>query len=67
MRIALFILGTVAVIYLMVKGFKQVLQESREHQSLERDDTTHQQQLPQQRHRHEASDTHSDQRDADDQ
>ncbi len=33
MRIVLFILGAVAVIYLMVKGFKQVLQEAREQHS----------------------------------
>lgn len=29
MRIALFILGAIAVIYLVSKGFKQVLAESR--------------------------------------
>lgn len=29
MRIVLFIVGAIAVIYLMVKGFKQVLEEAR--------------------------------------
>jgi len=42
MRIVLFILGTLAVIYLMVKGFKQVIEESRAHR--EADDA--QQQIP---------------------
>src|SRR5690625_6187733 len=52
MRIALFILGTVAVIYLMVKGFKQVLEESREHRTLDHDDKQPPQQLTQQRNQH---------------
>lgn len=52
MRIALFILGTVAVIYLMVKGFKQVLEESREQRTLDQDDTQTPQQLTQQRSQH---------------
>lgn len=52
MRIALFILGTVAVIYLMVKGFKRVLEESREHRTLDHDDNQSPQQLTQQRNQH---------------
>lgn len=59
MRIALFILGTVAVIYLMVKGFKQVLEESREQRTLDQDDTQTPQQLTQQRNQH-SSPTESD-------
>lgn len=46
MRIVLFIVGTLAVIYLMVKGFKQVLEESRAHR--EADDESHHRQLPSQ-------------------
>lgn len=30
MRIALFIFGAIAVVYLVVKGFKQVIEESRQ-------------------------------------
>lgn len=30
MRIALFLLGAIAAIYLIVKGFRQVLEESRQ-------------------------------------
>lgn len=62
MRIALFILGTVAVIYLMVKGFKQVLEESREQRTLDHNDPQPPQQLNQQRSQHPAdteSDTHA--------
>ena len=49
MRIVLFLIGAIAAIYLIVKGFKQVLAESRQsieeqrrqeihHDSYERDD-----------------------------
>jgi len=49
MRIVLFIVGTLAVIYLMVKGFKQVLEESRAHRQA--DDEQSHQQLPHQKPR----------------
>lgn len=54
MRIVLFIVGTLAVIYLMVKGFKQVLEESRAHR--EADDNPNHRQLPHQDNPRDPSD-----------
>ncbi|HLS22140.1 MAG TPA: hypothetical protein VK058_05975 [Paenalcaligenes sp.] len=57
MRIVLFIVGTLAVIYLMVKGFKQVLEESRAHRQV--DDEQSHQQLPHQKPRNPSDEDES--------
>jgi|GEM_PF-2256168 len=49
MRIVLFIVGTVAVIYLMVKGFRQVLEEARARQDEDASAQHHQRQQLEQR------------------
>jgi|GEM_PF-2625642 len=57
MRIALFILGAIAVVYLMVKGFQQVLEESRAH----RDADDNAQQPPRQlSHKHDDNEPDDD-------